>query len=132
MRAIIVSVFCIFFASAGLRIGIAFEASALTPEQHQSFQSLSKNLRCVTCPNQSLADSRAPVAESMREEIYEMVLKGMSEGQIKHYFVERYGEYVLYAPPFKLKTALLWMGPGILLMLGIGFMLRQLKVRENL
>lgn len=95
-------------------------------EQQVVFDQLSKTLRCVTCPNQSLADSHAPVAESMREEIYKMVLEGQGSDQIRAYFIARYGDYVVYQPPLNNKTWVLWFGPFILLCIGGGFLASQL------
>ncbi len=95
-------------------------------EQQVVFDQLSKTLRCVTCPNQSLADSHAPVAESMREEIYNMVLEGQSSDQIRAYFIARYSDYVVYQPPLNNKTWVLWFGPFILLCVGGGLLAFQL------
>lgn len=95
-------------------------------EQQIVFDQLSKTLRCVTCPNQSLADSHAPVAESMREEIYNMVLEGQGAEKIRAHFIARYGDYVVYQPPFNHKTWALWFGPFILLCMGGGLLAFQI------
>lgn len=96
-----------------------------TKEQQIIFENLTKKLRCVTCPNQSLSDSYAPVAESMRAQIHEMIWLGKSEAQIEMYFLERYGDYVIYKPSFTNKTLFLWLGPLIFFAIGIIFISRQ-------
>tara|TARA_R110002110_G_scaffold400317_2_gene616653 strand:+ start:11942 stop:12346 length:405 start_codon:yes stop_codon:yes gene_type:complete len=95
-------------------------------DQQVLFDQLSKTLRCVTCPNQSLADSHAPVAESMREEVRDMVLAGKNADAIQAHFIARYGDYVVYHPPLNHKTWVLWFGPLLLIMVGGGFLTAQL------
>jgi cytochrome c-type biogenesis protein CcmH len=70
------------------------------------------------CQNQNLADSDAPLAHSLREEIYEMMMAGQDNEQIKTFLVDRYGDFVLYRPEMQGNTLLLWLAPGILLVLG--------------
>jgi cytochrome c-type biogenesis protein CcmH len=79
---------------------------------------LSEELRCLVCQNQTLADSSAPLAEDLRKEIREMAAKGMSDQEIIDYLVARYGDFVRYRPPLKSSTALLWLGPFALLLVG--------------
>lgn len=116
-------------------ISISFNVNAeyqFDSEQQQvSFEHLTKRLRCVTCPNQSIADSQAPVAEAMRDQIIDMLKKGQTEVQIEDYFIERYGDYVRYQPRFKSNTILLWMGPFILLTIGGCILGAQLFRRNN-
>lgn len=96
-------------------------------EQRASFERLTKKLRCVTCPNQNLADSHAPVAESMRTQIHEMIWQGKSEAAIETYFLERFGDYVLYKPNLKNRTVFLWFGPVVFLLIGFIFIFRQMR-----
>lgn len=84
-----------------------------TVEQEQAFHRLSEELRCLVCQNQSIAESNADLARDLRHEIHEMLLQGKSEQQIIDFMVARYGDYVLYRPPFKPLTWLLWLGPAI-------------------
>lgn len=85
------------------------------------FDKILKEFRCVTCPNQNIADSGAPIAKAMQEEIYQRLQKGESEETIRQYLLSSYGDYVLYRPPMKKQNWLLWLGPfGMLL---IGFIL---------
>ncbi len=88
------------------------------------FQKLLRELRCLQCQNQSLADSPANVAGGLRQEIHRQMQAGKSNEDIKAFLVERYGEFVLYNPPVKQSTWLLWFGPGAILLLG-GFALVQ-------
>jgi cytochrome c-type biogenesis protein CcmH len=79
---------------------------------------LGEELRCLVCQNQTIADSNAPLALDLRNQIRTQIAQGRSDDQIRTYMVERYGDFVLYNPPFKATTFILWAGP--LLLLGIG------------
>lgn len=92
-------------------------------EDTQRFTQLAIDLRCPKCQNQNLADSNAPVAADMRDKVYELMLDGRSDDEIVGYMVDRYGDFVRYTPPFRLTTALLWIGPLLLLLLGFGLLL---------
>jgi cytochrome c-type biogenesis protein CcmH len=76
---------------------------------------LAVELRCLVCQNQTLADSNAPLAEDLRREVREMIVKNMSDQEIIEFLVSRYGDFVLYRPPMKTTTMLLWVGPFVLL-----------------
>jgi len=86
--------------------------------QEARFYDLTRNLRCLVCQNQDLADSSAPLAHDLREEIFEMMQAGKSDDQIKKFLVDRYGDFVLYRPPLKGNTIALWLLPGVLLVAG--------------
>jgi cytochrome c-type biogenesis protein CcmH len=81
------------------------------------FQHLTAQLRCLVCQNESLADSNADLARDLRHEVFDLMNSGRSDAQIKEYLVQRYSDFVLYDPPFRRGTLLLWLGPIILLML---------------
>lgn len=87
--------------------------------QQREYECLLKELRCVTCPNQNLADSSAPIAQAMQEEIYARIKNNESAENIRAELVSHYGDYIVYKPLFKLETYGLWFGP--LIMLAIGF-----------
>lgn len=89
-----------------------------TIEQEKRFQTLSLELRCMVCDNQSLADSNAPLAQDLRLEVYRQIMAGKTDSEIKAYLVERYGVAVLYEPPIQANTLLLWVLPIILLLGG--------------
>ena len=89
------------------------------PAQEQRYQNLLVELRCVVCENQSLADSNAPLAEDLRLEIYQQMMQGKNDEQIKDFLVQRYGVHVLYDPPLQTNTWVLWLGPVLLFIVGI-------------
>ena len=82
-------------------------------------QAIAGELRCVVCQNQSVADSQAPLAEDLRQRIREQLKAGRSPEEIRRYMTDRYGDFVLYRPPVNARTALLWFGPGLLLLAGL-------------
>jgi cytochrome c-type biogenesis protein CcmH len=92
---------------------------------------LAENLRCLVCQNESLASSHAELAEDLRREVRELMQKGMSDQEIKDYLVARYGDFVLYEPPLKSFTLLLWLGPFALLIGGLGVLVFQLRNRRK-
>lgn len=92
-------------------------AAASSIEEREA--NLSASLRCLVCQNQTLAESNAPLASDMRQQIREQLARGKTEQQIRDYFEQRYGAFVRYDPPFMASTWLLWLGPFGLL--GVGF-----------
>lgn len=91
-------------------------------QQEERFNHLTRELRCLVCQNQNLADSDAQLAHDLRTEVHEMLLAGKSDDEIKQYMVDRYGDFVLYRPPVQENTFLLWVAP-IALLLGGALML---------
>jgi cytochrome c-type biogenesis protein CcmH len=100
--------------------------------QEQRFKDLLGELRCLVCQNQSLADSNADLAGDLRLEVYELMAKGQSDDEIREYLVARYGDFVLYDPPLKPSTYLLWFTPFVLLALGLLMLFRTLRQRREL
>jgi cytochrome c-type biogenesis protein CcmH len=90
---------------------------------------LAEELRCLVCQNQTLADSNAPLAVDLRNEIRAQLAKGASEREVREFMVARYGDFVLYKPPFKASTLALWLGPFAFLALGV-FILRRVWRRR--
>jgi cytochrome c-type biogenesis protein CcmH len=90
---------------------------------------LAVELRCLVCQNQTLADSNAPLAEDLRREVREMIAKNMSDQEIIDFLVQRYGDFVLYRPPWKATTTLLWIGPFLLLIGGVIALVMVLRRR---
>ncbi|HEY7873085.1 MAG TPA: cytochrome c-type biogenesis protein [Rudaea sp.] len=95
------------------------------------FQNLTRQLRCLVCQNQDLADSDADLAKDLRRQVFQMMHDGKSDGQIKQYLVSRYNDFVLYDPPLHAGTWLLWFGPFVLLALGAFIVLRILRQRAR-
>ncbi len=87
--------------------------------QEALYIQLTKELRCLVCQNQNLADSNADLAKDLREKAYEMVKAGKTHDQITEYMIARYGDFVLYRPPVKNSTYLLWLGPFVFLLLAL-------------
>lgn len=90
-----------------------------TPEQEVTYKVLIEELRCLVCQNQTIADSNAELAKDLRRQVFEMLQQGKSKDQIAEFMTQRYGDFVLYNPPFKIKTGLLWIGPIVFLIIGL-------------
>jgi len=93
-------------------------------------KALAEELRCLVCQNQTIADSNAPLAQDLRGQIREQISQGRNDDQIRTYMVERYGDFVLYRPPFKATTALLWLGPFLLIGLGLAIFVAIVRRRR--
>jgi cytochrome c-type biogenesis protein CcmH len=102
-----------------------------TAEDEARFQTLTEELRCLVCQNQNLADSNAELAQDLRRQIYQMVKQGKSNSDIIDYMVHRYGDFVLYRPPLRATTLLLWFGPFTILLLGVFLLLRFIRSRGD-
>ena len=87
-------------------------------EREVRYQQLTVQLRCLVCQNQNLADSDAPLAQDLRQEIYNMMQAGRTDDEIKQFLIDRYGDFVLYMPPVKSNTLVLWLMPAMLLIGG--------------
>mgnify|MGYP001347414855 CR=1 FL=1 len=92
---------------------------------------VASELRCLVCQNQTLADSSAPLAVDLRDQIREQMRQGASERDIVDYMVARYGDFVRYRPPFKATTVLLWAGPALLMIVGLAALFFRLARRRR-
>ena len=101
------------------------------PVTEQRLISISEEMRCLVCQNESLAGSRSDLANDLRREIRTLIKEGKSDDQIRNFMVERYGDFVLYRPPVKPITWLLWIGPFIILLIGIAVLFTYLRRRNN-
>jgi cytochrome c-type biogenesis protein CcmH len=90
-----------------------------TPELQNTYESINAELRCLVCQNQTIADSNAELARDLRRQVGEMLTQGKSKQDIIDFMTQRYGDFVLYKPPFKGKTTLLWLAPGLFLLSGV-------------
>ncbi|KAB7661117.1 cytochrome c-type biogenesis protein CcmH [Sutterella seckii] len=106
--------------------------TAFDPVAHKRVVEVSEQLRCLVCQNQSIADSNAELAVDLRNQVIEQVKAGKTNQEIVDYMVERYGDFVLYRPPFKLSTAILWLGPVCLFLVGIIAFYINLRRRKRL
>lgn len=101
-----------------------------TPAQERRYKDLIDELRCLVCQNQNLADSDAELAQDLRRKTYEMIKAGKGDGEILDYMVQRYGDFVLYRPPLKGTTLALWVGPFLILAIGVGVLMRVISRRR--
>jgi cytochrome c-type biogenesis protein CcmH len=101
------------------------------PQQEHEFRELIGKLRCLVCQNESLAASQADLAQDLRNEVYKMMREGKSQQQVLDFLVERYGDFVLYDPPLKRSTLVLWFGPFVLIGIGALFMARALLRKKK-
>ncbi len=115
MKRLFVMIAALIFAVAAFAIDpLPFKDRA----QEVRFQNLTRELRCLVCQNQNLADSEAELAGELRGQVFEMMQSGKSDAEIKEYLVARYNDFVLYDPPMKAGTLLLWFAPGALVLIG--------------
>lgn len=105
----------------------AAEPAVLNTEQTARYYTLTSELRCLVCQNQTIADSEAPLAADLRDQVRTQILAGRTDAQIKQYMTDRYGDFVLYKPPFKWSTILLWLGPAMLAAVGLAVALRRIR-----
>lgn len=118
--------------SAGSVAAAEAEPTAFDPIAHQRVVEVSEQLRCLVCQNQSIAESNAELAVDLRNQVIEQVKAGKTNKEIIDFMVERYGDFVLYKPPFKMTTVILWLGPLALFVIGVGAFYVNLRRRKRL
>ena len=109
---------------------LAVAALAQDPALDKRVAGLAHELRCLVCQNQTLAESNAPLAVDLRNQIREQLAQGASEREVVDFMVARYGDFVLYRPPLKPATLALWIGPFVFLALGVWLLARRLARRR--
>lgn len=102
------------------------------PALEKRLQNLSQELRCLVCQNETLAESRADLAEDLRDEIRQQMKAGKSDKEIVAFLTERYGQFILYRPQVTPATYLLWFGPFVLLLVGLVVLFAYIKQRREL
>lgn len=120
---------CLSLPAAGFGAINAYEFAS--PEQENRFRVLISELRCPKCQNQTLADSDAPLARDLKDLVHEKILAGESDAQILAFMHKRYGDFILYRPPVKPSTWLLWFGPAVLLGAGCAGLLWFVRQRSR-
>jgi cytochrome c-type biogenesis protein CcmH len=105
-------------------------ALAQPADLEKRVHTLSQELRCLVCQNQTLADSNAPLAVDLRNQVREQLAAGRSEQDVIDFMVARYGDFVLYRPPLKASTIALWVGPFVLLVAGAFLLYRMIRRRR--
>nr|WP_199038430.1 cytochrome c-type biogenesis protein [Dyella sp. ASV24] len=128
-RALLLASLCLFAL-------VAF-AQAIDPlpfkdhTQEVRFQNLTRELRCLVCQNENLADSNADLARDLRHEVFNLMQQGKSDEEIKQYLVDRYSDFVLYDPPVQGSTLLLWFGPLVILLAGAAVVVVTVRRRAS-
>jgi len=102
------------------------------PALQSRFESIAKELRCLVCQNESIADSNADLAVDLRRQVRDMLVAGKSDDDIFKYMTDRYGEFVRFAPPLSVKTFFIWGAPFIALLLGVGIIFRVVRQRSRM
>lgn len=117
-----------YLAALLLLSGMALaDVDGLDPQQEVRYQHLIAELRCLVCQNQTIAESSAPLAVDLRNQVKSQIIAGRSQSEIVDYLTQRYGDFVLYRPPFKASTVVLWIGPFLLLGGGLWWALLYMR-----
>lgn len=105
-----------------------------SPEHEQRYKTLIAELRCLVCQNQNIQDSNAELAQDLRRKTRELLEQNMTDDEIRDFMVQRYGDFVLYSPPVRTRTLLLWVGPFVILAIGLAIMtvtIRRRRARDE-
>lgn len=132
----------LFFFFVGLSTGLACSSSLFAqsntaspvsdnPALEKRVLEISNELRCLVCQNQTIADSNADLAVDLKNQVRKQLSEGRSKEEILKYMTERYGDFVLYKPPLNATTVLLWIGPFLLMLLGLVLLIHQIKQRKQ-
>lgn len=131
-RFVSILVLCLLLGAGTAFAGVTLEAFKFDSKAEElHFKKLIEELRCLVCQNQSLADSDAELAHDLRAEVYDMIQAGNSDEEIVTFLVARYGDFVLYNPPVKPSTYLIWFGPFVLLLLAAFILLRSIRRQQK-
>jgi cytochrome c-type biogenesis protein CcmH len=131
-RFVSILVLCLLLGAGTASAGVTLEAFKFDSKAEElHFKKLIEELRCLVCQNQSLADSDAELAHDLRAEVYDMIQAGNSDEEIVTFLVTRYGDFVLYNPPVKPSTYLIWFGPFVLLLLAAFILLRSIRRQQK-
>jgi cytochrome c-type biogenesis protein CcmH len=124
-------VFLILLIASGASRAIDTTDSLENPEQQALYEQLTAEVRCLVCQNQTIADSSAPLAQDLRREIRRKIEEGQTESEIKDFLTARYGDFVLYRPRFGGVSSLLWVAPGLFLVVGLIVLWRVVRQRAD-
>ena len=131
-KLISVLALCLLLGAGTTHAGVTLEAFKFDSKaEEQHFKDLIEELRCLVCQNQSLADSDAELAHDLRAEVYDMIQAGKDDEEIVTFLVARYGDFVLYNPPVKPSTWLIWFGPFVLLLIAAIILLRSIRRQQT-
>jgi len=121
----------LLLGAASAAWGQSAEIANPDPKVEARLKAISHELRCLVCQNQTIADSNAPLAVDLRQQTRAMIAAGKSDDEIRDYMVQRYGDFVLYKPPFNAATAVLWGAPGLLIVGGFAALFVMLRRRRT-
>lgn len=131
MKKLII-IFTLFFSLAFLNVNAAVEIKKFDNEkQEERYNYIIDELRCLVCQNQNISGSNAGLAKDLRNQVHKMILAGEEDEAIFDFMVTRYGDFVLYRPPFKATTFFLWVGPFIILVIGLFVLIRFIGQRKK-
>ncbi len=128
MRTCLLAVLLVF---AGGAIAIDSEDAFDDPVLQERYENINRELRCLVCQNQTIADSNATLAQDLRREVRDMIAAGQTDAQIREFMIERYGDFVLYRPRMTAGNFLLWAAPVLLLVIGALVLVRVVRRRAQ-
>ena len=128
MRAFLLAV---LLASGGAALAIDAEDAFDDPVLQQRYEKINRELRCLVCQNQTIADSNATLAQDLRREVRGMIAAGRTDDEIREFMIERYGDFVLYRPRMTAGNFLLWAAPVLLLVVGAFVLVRVVRRRAQ-
>jgi cytochrome c-type biogenesis protein CcmH len=118
-------------APAANSVAVQNAVPTLNSEQEARFQRLAGDLRCLVCQNQSIAESHADLAIDLKNQVRDQIAQGRTDDDVRRFMVDRYGDFVLYRPPFNARTVALWVGPFLALFLALVILVRTLSRRAG-
>jgi cytochrome c-type biogenesis protein CcmH len=121
----------VLLAVGGQALAIDTEAAFDDPVLQHRYESINRELRCLVCQNQTIADSNATLAQDLRREVREMIAAGKTDAEIREFMIERYGDFVLYRPRMTAQNFLLWAAPALLLLAGCFVLYRVVRRRAQ-
>ncbi len=121
----------LLLACGGQTLAIDTEAAFDDPVLQQRYEAINRELRCLVCQNQTIADSNATLAQDLRREVREMIAAGKTDDEIRVFMIERYGDFVLYRPRMTAQNFLLWAAPALLLLIAAVVLVRVVRRRAQ-
>jgi cytochrome c-type biogenesis protein CcmH len=131
MKRFLVTILITLALAGAYRAQVVQPAGTDDPVVEARLKHLSKELRCLVCQNETLADSQAGLAEDLRREIREQIRAGKSDEEIMNFLTQRYGQFIMYRPQVTPTTYLLWFGPFVLLLIGMVVLFRYIRQRRD-
>ena len=127
----VLAILAALLALGGQALAIDSEAAFEDPVLQHRYETINRELRCLVCQNQTIADSNATLAQDLRREVREMIAAGKSDDEIREFMIERYGDFVLYRPRMTAQNFLLWAAPVLLLLIAAAVLVRVVRRRAQ-